>query len=201
MAERVHRGQPMPGCQCDNQIAMSLLQSARCNDQPAVRTARESLDTRLDLVRVAHDKRSQLHAERRRHPLECGQLTDSDGCEGIAKDSGPGYAGGNLLEQFQPFHAHAVFESGKAGGVATRPRQTCDQSGTDRIDEPREHDRHIAVACCSATTIGVVLAKMTSGASVISPIVSLRMLSASPAPQRVSIRTLRPTAQPRSCNP
>jgi len=39
----------------------------------------------------------------------------------------------DLLEQFQPFSAQAVFENHEAGGVAARPRQTIDKAGSDWI--------------------------------------------------------------------
>ena len=42
---------------------------------------------------------------------------------------------------------------------------------------------------------------MTSGASATNSAASLRMRSASPAPQRMSIRTLRPTVQPSFLQP
>ena len=60
----------------------------------------------------------------------------------IPKDRRARHARRDLLEQFQPFPAHAVFEQGKTGGVAARPRQAVDEAGADRIGDRREHDRH-----------------------------------------------------------
>src|SRR5262245_57856085 len=48
----------------------------------------------------------------------------------------------DLFEQLQPFYAHAIFKSGEPGRVATRPRQARDETGADRVDSHREHDRH-----------------------------------------------------------
>ena len=60
----------------------------------------------------------------------------------IAKDRHARHARRDLLEQLQPFPAHAVFERGEAGGVAARPRQALDEAGADRIGDWHEHDRH-----------------------------------------------------------
>ena len=54
------------------------------------------------------------------------------------------HAGRDLLEQLQPFRAQAVFELGEAGDVAAWPRDALDETGADRIDGLREHDRHRA---------------------------------------------------------
>ena len=57
---------------------------------------------------------------------------------GIPKDRHSRHARRDLLEQLQPFRAHAVFEVHEAGGVAARPRQAFDEAGADRIgDRPR----------------------------------------------------------------
>jgi hypothetical protein len=49
-----------------------------------------------------------------------------------------------MLEQLQPFPAHAVFDSHETGGVAARPRHAVDEAGADRIADDREHDWHRA---------------------------------------------------------
>jgi hypothetical protein len=41
-----------------------------------------------------------------------------------------------------PIPAQAVFEHEKAGGIATRARQVCNEAGADRVDHNHEHDRH-----------------------------------------------------------
>jgi hypothetical protein len=47
----------------------------------------------------------------------------------------------DLLEQFQPFSAHAVFEQHEAGDIAAGPRQVVDEARADRIGDVGEHDR------------------------------------------------------------
>jgi hypothetical protein len=42
----------------------------------------------------------------------------------------------------QPFSAQAVLEHRKPSRIAARPRQARDETGTDRIDDNHEHDRH-----------------------------------------------------------
>src|SRR5262245_47773828 len=59
----------------------------------------------------------------------------------------------------------------------------------------------VGLACWNAPTIEPLLAKTTSGESATNSAAYLRKRSRSPAPQRYSIRTLRPTAQPSSASP
>ena len=70
------------------------------------------------------------------------ELADPGRYGGIPKDRRSRHARRDLLEQFQPFPAQAVFELHEAGGVAARPRQAIDEAGADRIGDDREHDRH-----------------------------------------------------------
>jgi hypothetical protein len=58
----------------------------------------------------------------------------------IPKNSRSRHAGGDLLEQLQPFAAHAVFPSHEASGVAARPCQGVDEAGGDRIRDDWEYD-------------------------------------------------------------
>jgi hypothetical protein len=48
----------------------------------------------------------------------------------------------DLPEQLQPFPAHGVFELTESGGVTARPCKIFDETGSDRIGDPNEHDRH-----------------------------------------------------------
>jgi hypothetical protein len=41
--------------------------------------------------------------------------------------------GRNLLHYFERFAQHRELESGETGNIAARPRQACDQAGSDRI--------------------------------------------------------------------
>ena len=84
----------------------------------------------------------------------------------IAKDCHSRHARRDLLEQLQPFPAHAEFEQDEAGDVAARPRKTLDEAGADRIDGVREHDRHGAGRLLATPPRpGLPVARMTSGAS------------------------------------
>ena len=62
------------------------------------------------------------------------------GC--IPKDRRSRHARRDLLEQFQPFPAQAIFVLDKARGVAARPRKAIDEAGADRIGDKREYYRH-----------------------------------------------------------
>ena len=87
---------------------------------------------------VAHVDGAHLHADRRRHILDDGELADPGGYGGISKDGHARHARRDLFEQLQPFRAQTIFELHEAGGVAARPRQAVDEAGADRIgDDPR----------------------------------------------------------------
>ena len=96
----------------------------------------------LDLGRVAHIDRGDLHPDRRRRGLDDAELGGAGGRGGISKDCHSRHAWGDLLEQLQPFPGQAVFENHEPGGVATRPRQAVDEAGTDRVGNDRKHNRH-----------------------------------------------------------
>ena len=108
--------------------------------------------------------------------------------------------GAVCLSSSSHFPAQVVFELKKAGHIAARPRQIIDEAGADRIGDLHEHDRHGA-GRLQQRPHGrrCRWPKMTSGASATSSAACLRWSSALPAPQRVSIRTLRPSVQPNRC--
>jgi hypothetical protein len=66
--------------------------------------------------------RVDIHPERRRHGLDDAELDGADGYGGIPKDRHARHTGCDLLEQFQPFPAQAVFIRHESGGVAAGPR-------------------------------------------------------------------------------
>jgi hypothetical protein len=76
----------MSRCQCDDQVAMNERQWAPCHDQAAIAGTREGRNAALDLRRVAHVDRAHLHAHRRRHVLDDGELADPGGYCRIPKD-------------------------------------------------------------------------------------------------------------------
>src|SRR5262249_50285073 len=98
----------------------------------------------LDLAGIAHIDRGHLHAERRRHGLDRGELAEPSGDCGITNDGHSLYARGNLLEYFRPFRSHAVFVTREPGGIAAWPRQGCDVDGSDLIGNDNEYNRHNA---------------------------------------------------------
>jgi Resolvase, N terminal domain len=140
----LNRGQFVPGGKGDDQITTNHRQRARRHDKAAIRGVREGGDGTLDLGRVAHVDWARVHANRRRHGLDYGELADPGGKGGIPKDRRSRYARRDLPQQFRPFPAQTVFEHQKAGGVAAWPRQTIDEAGTNRIGDEREYDRHSA---------------------------------------------------------
>ena len=113
----------------------------------------------------------------------------------------PRHSWRDLLEQLQPFGAHAVFESHEAGDVAARLRQAVDEAGADRIGDDHEDHRHVADRLQQGVATVAPVATMTSRASVANSAAYLRMCSTSPAAQRTSIRTLRPSVQPNFRSP
>src|SRR5262249_12193030 len=52
------------------------------------------------------------------------------------------HVGRDLLEQFQPFPADAVFEIHESRDVAAWSREAIDEAGGDRIGDLHKHDRH-----------------------------------------------------------
>ena len=195
----VDGGQLVPGRQRDDQIAMNR----RC--PPASRSvrhsaSREGRDGALDFAGVAHVERAHLHPERWRHGLDCAELASAGGCVGIAKDRHARHAGRDLLEQFQPFSADAVFEKHETGGVAARARQAVDEAGGDRIAMIGNTIGTVRVACSNGPTVAVPEARMTSGASATNSAAYLRNPATLAVAQRMSIRTLRPSIQPSSCS-
>ena len=60
----IDRGQSMPRCERDNQLAMDDGGRATGDDQATVKARRERRDGALDLVRIPHVDRAQLDAKR-----------------------------------------------------------------------------------------------------------------------------------------
>ena len=83
--------------------------------------------------RREHD-RAHLNCERRRHALDCAQLS-AVRQGGIAKDCHSRHAGGDFLEQFQPFCANAVFVKSKAGDVAAWTARARDEALANRVGD------------------------------------------------------------------
>jgi hypothetical protein len=60
-----------------------------------------------DFGRVAHVDPAQFHPERRCRGLDCGELADRSGQNGISKNRHSRHLGRDLFQQFQPFPADA----------------------------------------------------------------------------------------------
>src|SRR5215212_10104251 len=107
-------------------------QRASRHDQATIRNTREATNGALDFGGVAHVNRAQFHGERRRHRLNGCKLTDPGRYCGIANNRSPRYAWGDLLEQFQPFAADAVFKLSKSGCISPGPRKAINKARADR---------------------------------------------------------------------
>ena len=90
----------------------------------------------------------------------------------------------------------------KAGSIAARPRETGDETGADGIDSVREHDRHSAGRLLAMPPLSGLPwpARHLVPARPIRPHI-LTIAIRSPAAQRMSMRTLRPSIQPSCCKP
>src|SRR5262245_46112527 len=141
-AFKIDRGQFVTGRQRNDQIAVKRSRPAPRHDQTSVRRAHEGRKGALSLICVAHVDWVYFHVERRRQGPDDAELADSGGVRGISKDCHSRYTRRDLLQQFQPFSAQAVFVRHEAGSVAARPRQAVDEACTDRIADNWEHDRH-----------------------------------------------------------
>src|SRR5205823_8004013 len=97
-------------------------QPARGHNQAATRSVRNRRNRAFNFVWLAYADWSQLHSEQRSNGLDCGELTDPVGRGGVPKDDRSRQAGQYLFEQLKRFRADAIFELGKASGVASRSR-------------------------------------------------------------------------------
>ena len=106
------------------------------------------------------------------------------------------------LSSSSHFPLDAVFEL-RETRWRCRPAAPGSRRSRRRPDRRRARTRSARCGSPAATaaTVAPPVARMTSGASATNSAAYLRMRSASPAAQRVSIRTLRPSVQPNSCSP
>ena len=91
---------------------------------------------------MADIDRCHLHPNRRCQGVDCTQVSDSGGDDGISEDCRARHSRRDFLEHLKPFPAHPVFERGKSGGVPHRLCQACDIAAADRIGDIHEHDWH-----------------------------------------------------------
>src|SRR5262249_28255585 len=180
---------------------MEYRSRAPSHDHAAVRTLRERRDGALDLAGIAHIGHAQVHAEGGRRSLDDAEHARSGRDGRLSKDRSPRHVGGNLFEQFQPFRSSAVFEQDKTGGMAARLRQAVDVAGADGSTTLVNTIGTVRVACSDGARAALEFVRMTSGASANNSAAYLRIRSASATPQRVSMRTLRPSSQPNCASP
>src|SRR5262249_20959694 len=139
---RIDRGQPVPGRKRDDEIAVKGCEGTRRDDHATVRATRESSDATLNFAGTPHADRGQFNPDQSCRALQDAQLASPGGETRVAQDRDPCRSRCNLLEQFQPFPAEAIFVKAKAGGVAARPRQALNESTADRISDVHEHTRY-----------------------------------------------------------
>ena len=189
----VDRGQLVPGRQRDDQIAMnapparSPSRSGRHSPERAKAATARSISpasrTLIGLTSTPSDGATAWMAAN--WPIPAAMA-------GSRRTAARVTPGAICFEQLQPFPAQAVFEHRETSGVAARPRQAVDEAGADRIGDVANTIGTVRVACSNGPTAAPPAARMTSGASATSSAACLRIAAASPAAQRVSIRTLRP---------
>ena len=81
------------------------------------------------------------NSRRRSCGLDHSEKSNAGGNGRIAKDGYARCMWCELLEQFGPFPADAVFEPEKSGCVTPRASQAADEACPDRISDIRENDR------------------------------------------------------------
>src|SRR5262249_22586902 len=198
----VDGGQLVLGCQRYDQLAMHRRPHAAGHDQSAVRTLREGSNCALDLAGIAHIYRTQLHTKRWCLALLRGARGGPRRYSRISEDGRSRHAGRDLFEQLEPFPAHGKFEAGKASYAPTRPCQTLDIAGADRIGDGRENDRKSAGRLQQGRhRVGAISHDDVRPEPHQLHRLFTKIRSASAAPKRVSMRTLRPPTQPSCCSP
>src|SRR5262245_22360879 len=197
----INRGQLMSGRECDDQLAMTLCQGAGRHNQAAIRRARECRDISLNLAGVAH--------------ITGFTSTPSDGATAWIAPNWPipeGEAESRMTAARLTFGATCLSSSSHLAPmlcstvmkpVALPPGRASLSTKPAATGSPATGDTSgpLHDACTIAPTVEAPWARMTSGASAANSVACLRISAALVVAQRVSIRTLRPMAQPNCCNP
>src|SRR5262249_21155487 len=111
----------------------------------------------------------------------------------------PPHFGRYFLENLQPFPTQLRLEIVEACNVSARMRQARNKPASDRIGDERKNTIGMVCVCCNrAATAGLVVAKITSGATATRSRAAMRMRSVTPPVNQYSTRMLRPSIQPRS---
>jgi hypothetical protein len=119
---------------------------------------------------------------------------------GIEHDCGPLQPGRDLQEQLKPLASQGGFEEGEAGDVPTRAVEPRDDAAGDGVAHPRKDDRDRPRSCWTAVVAGVPTVTMMSGCRPTNSCANACIRLMSLPPHLTSIRTLRPTVQPKSAS-
>src|SRR5262249_12611150 len=178
--ERINRGQSVTCCKRDDQMAMSRQRRSPNNDQTTIRHLRERHDGALDLARIAHIHRTQLHAQRLRHSLDDCVLTGLGTHSGVPKDRCSRHTGRDFFEQLEPFSAEDVLVQGKSSDVAARCAKLSTKPAPTGSMILTNTTGTVRVVCWSAPIAALAEARMTSGASATSSAAYRRLMRACP---------------------
>src|SRR6516162_8078795 len=115
----------------------------------------------------------------------------------IEYDSGPLEAGRDLREQLEPLASQRGFHVGEAGDVPTRAVEPRDDAAGDGLAHGRKDNRDRLRLPLEGAVAGVEFVTIMSGCRPTNSCASARIRLVSPPPHRRSIRTLRPSVQPK----
>src|SRR5262249_6563560 len=198
-AFEVDRRELMPCSKRNNQIAINERSPARSHNQTAIRGLRERRDDALDLAGVRPVDRGHLSLERRRHCLDDANEATPAGLPASRMTAARATPGAICLSSstYFPLMLYSkvmkpvTLPPGRAR-LSTKPAPTGSPAIGKTIGTVR-------VVCSNGPTVEAPWARITSGASATNSAACLR-ISAGLVAQWMSIRMLRPSTQPRSCN-
>src|SRR5215471_14395095 len=196
VAPAVDRGQSVLARQLDDHITRHPLRRCGRHDQATIRGTRECGYGALDLAGTPHVDRAHLHPKRWGQGLHRAELARPGRYGRSLQERHALHARRNLLEQLQPFGADTVFKQHEARSVAARPARVSTKPAPTGSATSTNTTGTVRVACSRGPVAALLTARMTPGASATNSAAYLRMCSGSPAPQRMSIRALRPSIQP-----
>src|SRR5262249_30321687 len=158
-------------------------------DEATIRRAGKCRNCSLDLTSVAHVNGGQFHPEGWRHGLDSTELSDSEAMVGSRRTATRTTLGAISLRSSSHFAAMPYSNKTKPvalppgrAKLSTKPAPTGSTECANTIGTVRVTD-------CNAATVGLAVAKMTSGVSETKSVANLRSSAASAAAQRTSIRT------------
>src|SRR5262245_15910495 len=187
--------------ECDDQVTLTDSCRTGRHDQAAIRGARELRDRAFDLTGVAHVDRAHLHTQERSHGLDGADCPLPEAILGSRRIAARVVRGAICLSSSSHFPLMPYSNAMKPVALPPgRARLDTKPAPTGSVTVPNTTGK-VRVASNKGATTLVPLARITSGASAIISAMCWRSRKALSAPNRYSIRILRPTAQPDSCNP